>query len=171
MVAAGSQLRPGLSPSDVSDLELVPALPEDGGVDSAEPEEKRRRVEPEAAAEAAAEGEAEESAEVRRVVPTAEEEEAMGQDIETYLRERQVLGTPAERLIRLEYVEWAKRLVAGGRGRRGTSRRKASSGKEGAVQADATGVEGASTYAPSLSGLVPRLRGRQMRGRSAPSKR
>ena len=125
VVAAVSQLRPGLSPSGVSDLKLVPTLPEDGGVDSAEPEEKRRRVEPEAAAEAALEGEAEEPAEARRVVPTAEEEEAMGQDIETYLRERQVLGTPAERLIRLEYVEWAKRLVDEGEEERAEGRRAA----------------------------------------------
>ena len=49
--------------------------------------------------------------EASRVVPTAEEEEAMGQDIESYLRERQVLGTPAERLIRLECVEWAKKQL------------------------------------------------------------
>ena len=52
--------------------------------------------------------------EANRVVPTVEEEEVMGQDVESYLRERHVLGTPAERLIRLEYIDWAKRLMNDG---------------------------------------------------------
>ena len=57
--------------------------------------------------------------EASRVVPTVEEEEVMGQDVESYLRERHVLGTPAERLIRLVYRLGKK---ADERGRRGTSR-------------------------------------------------
>ena len=70
------------------------------------PDEIRKRVRPGFLGGAQAKSE--------RIVVTAEEEAVMDEPVNEYLRNRQVAGTPAERLIRKEYIAEAQRRLAEG---------------------------------------------------------